>query len=212
MPAETPWNSLEIVKLVVSILTPLVVAFVGYWITTRLKNIESATQAELEKDREERRQLYEEGREVEQLEREERKNQIERRYTPHIELRIECQFFGPRQDQFLAVFLVLANNRGHVVHQFPSVGLRVRGIKDEPFQYWEGREPRAHFPHKLFEVDLVPPDWNFIFIEPGVSHQIAFTTVVPSDYSYLLAFAEFEYKEYWPHNAEAVFSVPKQSA
>jgi hypothetical protein len=212
MQTETLWNSLEVAKLVISILTPLVVAFVGYWITTRLKKIELTTQAELEKDREERMQLYEERKEVERLEREERKSQIERRYTPHIELRIESQFFGPRKDQFLVVFSLIANNRGHVVHEFPSVDLRVRGIKDEPFQYWKGWEPRAHFPHKLFEVDLVPPDWEFIFIEPSVSHQITFTTIVPADYSYLLAYAEFEYKKYWPHSAETLFAVPKHSA
>lgn len=211
MPTETLWNSLEVAKLLVALLTPLAVAFVGFLISKKLKENELARQEELEKGRDERRQQYEERKEEERLEREERIKEIERIYTPHIELRIDCQFFGPRQEQFLASFLLIANNRGHVVHQFPSIRLRVRGIKDESFQYWKGREPRAHFPHKIFEAEVVPPDWNFIYVEPGVAHQITFNTVIPADYSYLLAHAEFHYEKYWPHNVEAIFAVPKSS-
>lgn len=201
MITETSWTSLEIAKLVVSSFTPLMVAFAGYWISKQL------TQSE-----EIRRQQYEERKERERLEREERKDQLERRREPHIELSIDCEFFGPRQRLFLANFLVIANNRGHVVHQFPKILLRVRGIKVEPFQYWQDRTPRAYFPHKIFETDLVPPNWNFVYVEPGVTHQIAFTTIIPAEYSYLLAYAEFDYKEYWPHSAEAIFAVPSSKA
>lgn len=134
MSTDTVWNSLEIAKIVVGILTPVVVAAVGYLITRQLKSSEYHMQKELEKDREERLYRHEEQKDAEQLKREEQKAEIERRYTPHIELRIDCKFFGPRHNQFLAVFCVETKNRGQVVHKFPSVVFRVRGIKDEPFQ------------------------------------------------------------------------------
>jgi hypothetical protein len=212
MTSDTVWNSLEIAKIVVGVLTPFVVAAVGYLITRQLKNSEFRTQKEFERDREERLHRYEEQKDSEHWKREEQKAEIERRYTPHIELRIDCKFFGPRHNQFLAVFYVQANNKGQVVHKFPSVVFRVRGIKGEQFQYWKDREPRAYFPHKIFETELVPSDWNFIFVEPGVSQQITLTTVIPEEYSYISAYAEFAYREYWPHTAEAVFALPKDIA
>jgi|GEM_PF-3219537 len=211
MTTDTLWNSLEIAKIAVTAITPIVVVGVGYLISRQLKNSEFRMQKELEKDREERALRYEEQKDSERFRREEQKAEIERRYTPHIELRIDCQFFGPRDDQFLATFCVQASNKGQVVHKFPSVVLRVRGIKGEPFQHWQGHEPRAYFPHNVFETDLIPSDWNFIFIEPGVSHQITITTVIPAEYSYVLAYAEFAYKEYWPHTAEAVFFLPQRA-
>jgi hypothetical protein len=39
---KAPWNSLEIVKLVVSVLTPLVVAIAVFWLNIRLKSLEQA--------------------------------------------------------------------------------------------------------------------------------------------------------------------------
>lgn len=42
MPTPAVWNSLEIVKLLVAALTPIVVAVGGYWINRRLKSLEAA--------------------------------------------------------------------------------------------------------------------------------------------------------------------------
>lgn len=213
---EPVWNSLEVVKIIVSILTPLTIVFLGYWINLRLKHIETSQQRERDEqkskedhEREERRQHYEERKETERLEREERKNEIERRYQPHIEFKIDCQFFGSRENQFLINFLLIADNRGHVLHRFPKIKLRVRGIKnEEPFEYWEGREPRARFPHKILDVDVVPPKYNFIFVEPGVAQRINYPSIVSADYSFLVARAEFHYDKFTPHSVEDVFTVP----
>ena len=40
--ASSVWNSLEIAKLAVAVLTPIVVAAGGYWINGRLKSLEAA--------------------------------------------------------------------------------------------------------------------------------------------------------------------------
>ncbi len=75
---------------------------------------------------------------------------------------------------------------------------------------------RAAFPHKLLKRNLVPTTkttkWNYIFIEPGVKQDVSFTTLVPSDYSYLSAHVRFDYEKYRPHTAEAVFAVPNAAS
>lgn len=234
MAGDQVWNSLELAKLLMGLVTPLVVAVFGYLITQRLKAQEECSEIAREKEREERQRQYEDrislerqerearlearrteeerSKERERLERETEKDELERRHTPHIELRLECQFLGARNGQHLTTVLVLATNRGQVLHKFDRIILRVRGIKNERFEYWEGNAPRACFPHKILETNLVPKlvqeSWNFIFIEPGVAQQISLTTLIPAEYTYVLTHVEFEYKKYWPHTAEAVFAVP----
>jgi hypothetical protein len=226
MEAEHVWNTLEVAKLVSGLITPLVVAVFGYWITIRLKAQEQRSDIAREEQRtqyeertalehqerearnEERRKQDEQSRERERLEREAQKEELERRHTPHIELRVDCQFLGARNGQLLTTVSVIATNSGQVLHRFERVILRIRGIKDERFEYWEGKEPNAHFPHKILETNLVPGKWSFIFIEPGVTQRISLTTLIPIEYTYVLVHVEFEYKKYWPHTSEAAFAVP----
>jgi hypothetical protein len=227
-----PWNSLEVVKLGVSLLTPLVVAFLGYRITLRVKEQEQRFTVAREKEREDQRRQYEQQNQLaaqerearneelrqqaqrrierEGIEREAQREERERRYTPHIGLRLDCQFLGTRNDQHLAVISVYANNAGQVMHEFQRINLRIRGIKNEPFAYWKGKEPHAQFPHKVLETNLVPNGWNFIFIEPGVNQRLSLNTLISADYTYLLVHVEFEYKKYWPHTADAVIAVPRK--
>jgi hypothetical protein len=234
MVGDQVWNSLEIAKLLADLVTPFVVATFGYCITRRLKAQEERSLIAREKEREERQRQYEDrinlerqdreerlearrtegerSKERERLERETERDELERRHTPHIELRLECHFLGERNGQHLTTVLVLATNRGQVLHKFDRIILRMRGIKNERFEHWEENAPRACFPHKILETNLVPKlvheSWNFIFIEPGVAQHISLTTLIPVEYTYVLAHVEFEYKKYWPHTAEAVFAVP----
>jgi hypothetical protein len=159
-----------------------------------------------------RRAEEERSKERERLAREAEKDELERIHTPHIELRLECQFLGARNGQHLTNVVVLATNRGQVLHKFDHIILRIRGIKNEHFESWKENESRAYFPHKILKTNLVAEQsWNFIFIEPGVAQQISLTTLIPDEYTYILTHVEFEYRKYWPHSAEAVFAVPNGS-
>ena len=213
---ESPWNSLEIVKLFVSIITPLVIVILGYCINKRLNLHEKRQQKESDErkskenyESELRRQKYEERKELDRLERKERVNELERRYTPHIEFKIDCQFFGPVNKQYLINLLLIADNRGLVMHKFKKIELRVRGIKkNEEFESWEGYEQRVKFPHKLFETSVIPPKWNFVFVEPGVAQQISYSSRVATEYAFLSVRAEFHYDHHTPHSIEGIFAVP----
>jgi hypothetical protein len=197
------WSSLEIAKLIASLATPIAVALMGFWISRTLNASDQKRQEKLQAARRERDDKR-------QAEKEERY----RRNAPHIELELDCQFHGIRDDHYLATFTVSATNAGYVWHKFEQINLRVRGIKNEPFEYFSRRgleeednsARRVAFPYELLHTNLVP--WNFVFIEPRVTQHLTLTTTVSNDYSYLLAHVVFEYKEYWPHTAEAVFKVP----
>ncbi|NLG55951.1 hypothetical protein A5776_05580 [Mycolicibacterium elephantis] len=205
MGALQDWTSLEIAKLVASLATPIVVACLGFWISRKVRE----SDRRFNEARDERK----EGREAEKRAID---DELYRRNALHIGLQVDCQFHGLRQGQYLTTFTVSAKNVGQVLHEFEQVTLRVRAIKDEPFTVFRRSNPRKQredecarrvaFPHEVLKANLVP--WNFVFIEPGVTQDLTLTTMIPADYSYLLAHVVFEYKEYWPHTAEAVFAVP----
>jgi len=187
MNTQQVWNSLELAKFSASLATPVVVALIGLWISSRLKaqdrKFEAAYHAE------------------------------HRLNTPHIELKLDCEFHGIRNSCRLATFTVTATNVGQVLHKFDRIILRVRGIKDEPFGYRADEDRhdnyRVDFPHPLLKTNLVPvPKWNFVFVEPGVTQRLPLTTCIPVDFTYLLVHVKFEYEAYTPHTAEAVFAVP----
>ena len=78
----SPWNTLEAVKLLVSILTPLAIVILGFVFNRRLHKLES------EKEDTRRKQDAKEQKEL---------TELERRHTPHIEFDLGCHFFGPHQ-------------------------------------------------------------------------------------------------------------------
>lgn len=187
------WNSLEIAKLAVSLLTPLLVVLLGYWFNRRLKEIEQENQ--------QRSQLY--AKEQERI-----RDEIERRHYPHIEFTIECNFYGPQQGWYIAEFVIFARNTSLVRHEFKKITLRVRGMKqDEEPSLWEGHGDRLQLKHKLLETDIVPQNWNYIFVEPDVTQRICFISRIPADYRYIVAWAQFSYDQYTPHNIERLFEV-----
>lgn len=188
------WNSLEIAKLVASMAMPVAVALIGLWITSSLRDKDRKFEAAYQSER--------------------------RLNTPHIELHLDCDFLGMRNGFHLVTFTAAAKNVGQVLHRFNGITLRIRGIKDEPFEFRGDTnaanaspydEYQVKFPYRLLTTDLVPKskDWNFVFIEPGVTQRLPLTTLVPVEFTHLLVHVKFEYEKYTPHTAEAVFAVPR---
>lgn len=137
--------------------------------------------------------------------------------TPHIELTLEYEFLGSRAGKHLVTFTVTARNTGQVLHKFDRIVLRVRGIRDEPFECSVVDDERkvapydvyrAKFPYPVLKTNLVPlPKWGFVFVEPGVTQRLPLTTPISADYTHLLVHVMFAYEAYTPHTAQAVFAV-----
>lgn len=173
MDSQQAWNSLEIAKFIASLATPIAGALVGFWISFRLRKHDRR----LDEAKEERR----------------------REHTPHVEMKLDCQFHGFRDGNHLTTFTVSIANVGLIMPQFPEIVIRVRGIKDEPFGYLNTDTEGASDPSGRRA---------FVFIEPGVTQDLCLTTLVPGDFSYLMVNVTFYYKEYEPHTTESIFAVP----
>ena len=96
----------DIVRLVISALTPIIIVILGFWFNQRLK--------EIDKEQQERNRIYEEDKQSQ-------KEEIERRYHPHIEFTIDALIHGPQQGYFIAEFVIYAHNKSLVRHEFKEI-------------------------------------------------------------------------------------------
>ena len=129
-------------------------------------------------------------------------------HRPRIEFDIRCSFLGSLGGTRVASFEVLANNKGNVEHRFSRVSLRVRGIKgSDGLQRRE--DGRLDFPDALLKAELVPEEFGYYFVRPGIAQPFTFTTTIPSETRFLLARAAFKYQGKEDlHTSERVFEAP----
>jgi hypothetical protein len=59
---------------------------------------------------------------------------------------------------------------------------------------------------------ILPKDYNFFFLEPGVEQVCTYVTKTPDSTKYILFHAEFEYDQFTPHKTERVFAIKVGSA
>jgi hypothetical protein len=128
---------------------------------------------------------------------------------PHIEFVIDCQVYGQAANDYLVEFILTAHNLGIIDWRFKSISLRVRGIERGcPLTFWRGNEPRVEFPVKIVDdAAVIPPNLNFIFVEPEVRQTITYVTKIPTRIDYILAHVSFEYDEHTPHTTERTFRL-----
>lgn len=198
--------SLEIVKLALSLITPIVIAILGFFLNRRLKQTDQKN--------EERHQ-----RDIEAKEQE--RDKQERRHALRIEFALDALFHGPQKGFYLAEFIATINNKSLIQKKFTTITLRIRGIKkDGDIGLWtatvkdkQTKEPkeikteRISFPEKILKESIIPPQWNYVFVEPDVKQELAYTTPIPEDICYILATVEFHYDANTPHTAERMFAL-----
>lgn len=115
---------------------------------------------------------------------------MERCYEPHIEFTIETKLFGPQKGFCIVEFVITANNKSLIRHQFNEIFLRVLGIKEDEdleLRELEKDDSRLKFPEEILKTDIIPSNWNYIFIEPGVKQQITYTTRIPENIRFITA-------------------------
>jgi hypothetical protein len=131
-------------------------------------------------------------------------------HRPRIELDIECSFFGPQNDRYVAAFVIHATNRGNIEHRFNEIRLRVRGIKsDMPLQALKEHEPLLAFPEEDFDtVNIIAKKPRYYFVRPGVHQKFSFVTSIPASWKFVLARASFKYEASNElHTSERAFEV-----
>ncbi|CAA6807442.1 MAG: Unknown protein [uncultured Thiotrichaceae bacterium] len=194
------WNTLEAAKLIVSFSTPVVVVALGYYFSHQLKQFDRNNEA--------RRQKELEAKEGE-------RNELERKYKLRVEFTIDAIFHGNQNGSNLVEVVATINNKSAIQHKFTAINLRALGIKKgESIDLWSPTilnkqiaTKKINFPEKILKESLIPPQWNYIFVEPGVKQEITYPTSIPENISYILATVEFHYDANTPHTAEHMFKV-----
>jgi hypothetical protein len=149
-------------------------------------------------------------REKEQQAREDARREKERIDFPQVEFNIDCNFYGPQQDEYLVEVLLTVHNKGHVQHQLKDVRLRIRGIEENTeLKFWVGGF-RLDFPEKLVPLatEGEAEVGQLFFAEPGEKHVITYVTKIPASIKYILAYAKHRFgaKDHL-HDTERVFPV-----
>ena len=85
--------------------------------------------------------------------------------------------------------MAAADNKGITKHEFTSIILRMRGIKqDAPLSFWTNLyKHRLEFPEKIIEDEVKPNNWKYIFIKPGVTQRISYITIIDAEIKYITA-------------------------
>ena len=156
-----------------------------------------------------RHQLREDGLREEHQRREDELREVHREDAPRLEFAIEGETFSGPGGEHMLTLVISLHNRGLVRWQLNSILLRIRGIEaGRPFNAWNGHEPRVEFPVAIVSsAEVVPPNLNFLFVEPGVSQAISYVTRIPASVEYALVHVEFRYDKYTPHTTERVFKI-----
>jgi hypothetical protein len=196
------FSMIEELKVVASFTTPIIVGYIGWLVNTRLKDIDHKRALELE----ESRQHYQE-------EKEQRKEKLERTYEEIVEFDIDGSFYGPQNQNFILCLELILKNKGKVIKRLRSLEVRIRAIRhDEELSYFSETDRRLKFPHKLTDGNILPKDWVYSFVEPGVIQKYSYTTKVGTEYSFVVVNAKFKYDDKGEHSVEKVLELPSKKA
>lgn len=175
---------------VLSVLATSVVAISGLLLSERRhrEQIENERKSKEDQIAHERQ-----AREVE-LAREVERAEKHREDMPLLQFDMEVGTVHKKGDRYLVEFRVILDNRGNVKQDIKSIKLRVRSVnKEDNLSYWENRGFRAEFPHKIFETEIIPKGYKFIFIEPKVKQILNYATILDSNVELVAVRAEFSY-------------------
>lgn len=132
----------------------------------------------------------------------------ERTHTPRIDFTIECNFFGPVKDEYIAEFILSLINKGSVIHEPPGITLTIRGLNgDSELSFWEKHGQRVNFPYKLLDKERVELMGERVFEEPGTKLDMPYATKIHQSYKYILARANIQYTTSRRHGVEKIFEV-----
>lgn len=128
-------------------------------------------------------------------------------HRPRIEFDLLCTFYESKEGQRGALFQVTASNRGNVEHKFVRISLKVRGINVDQ-RNTRREDGRWEFPVSILKAELVPEEFGYFFVRPGITQSVTFPTTVPAECRQVWARAAFKYQRSKDlHTVEQVFNV-----
>lgn len=116
-------------------------------------------------------------------------------HFPRVNFEVGANFIGEQDGKVLAEVVAVIENKGIVPFKMKNLTFTLRGLSDRdavlPRQDSERSE--INFPHKLASGSLVPSDWPFSFVYPGVRTEYNFVTTVPPEMAFIRVQGRFLY-------------------
>ena len=131
---------------------------------------------------------------------------------PHIATSCQIKFIGLQRGQWMIELIATLENKGKVEHRFKDFTFDLNGIRkcDSLVQsiQWGGQ---INFPIALAEGSLLPSDFQFFSLGPGVTGNYSFVTSVPDDIKFLILHCRFRYMDRlsYSHSMECTQIVPQ---
>ncbi len=129
---------------------------------------------------------------------------------PRIEFDIDCKFFGPHHNYYLASTLITASNKGNIEHKFKEIIIRVRGIHHEDtFQIFKKCPPTIEFKEVIVnDINIIPSKEGYYFVRPGIKQDFSCSYRIDSNIKFISVHARFIYeKTQEPHTTERIFEL-----
>lgn len=129
-------------------------------------------------------------------------------HQPRIEFGIQIVPLGVVGEARAVRIQIDAENKGSIEHRFSSIVLRLRGVKNgDPLKRRES-DNRLDFDQSLLKQELVSEKYGYYFVRPGVKQSFSFTTTIPANTRFVLAFAAFKYEDTNElHTTESTFEI-----
>lgn len=130
----------------------------------------------------------------------------ERLNHPQVEFTVAARLLGPQRSNNVVETTLTFRNTGKARVELPKIKLEIRGIKhDADLVERQDKPAKLDFTTRVVhEPNLVPPEWEYLFVEPGVTQEIKHVSKVDTVYSFLLVRSEFVYRNGDPHSSVCV--------
>lgn len=133
------------------------------------------------------------------------------RAKPRIQFDLECRVFplDPETDTHLVEIAFVFSNTGFVEHRLYDLSVSVHGLPTGG----QDKGTRTFSRRLLPRTGIVPPQYQWYFVRPGVRQVITHTVVLHRPGPLIQVTAGFSYRkrEDWPHTARRVFEVGSRS-
>jgi len=136
---------------------------------------------------------------------------LRREYARKVEFDISANILWFQNEPYVVEFDIALDNKGKVKIKIPYISLSVRTL-NEGDEYSKFKQSRLKFPPPIIDVQniLIGKDFDFTFVEPGITQHYRFVAEVSKEAKYLLATGKFEYRKGWPHTTSKLIQLSRQ--
>jgi hypothetical protein len=134
-------------------------------------------------------------------------------FKRRLQFDLDCRFVPLQQnpDRTVAELQFIFENKGFVEHKLWNLNVSVHALDAEDKLTAKEATREIQFWCRLLpEIQLVPKDYDYYFVRPGVRQIITHIIAVPSAISAIRVTSGFYYdrRKRYPHTARRVFQLP----